>query len=431
MIKLWYRLFLEERPSIGLSFFRMFVAMTTGFHVIPTFFHMDDNFFPTAFKELNGVFFTMDFLKLVQQSPEALIVFFAVVFCVSCLMFFAGMFSQVSCIVMTVCCYYFYALNMFFIGTLSWDILLVTLFLMCLTPYHGDYFSVDSLFSRHPQPFERRRPFFIQRLLQIQIASTFFYTALYKITAQGNWLSGNPIFYLMNAPASGVVKHFLLKEWLAMHPQLCYAIGIFVVVMELLLGFLLFYPKTRISAIYLGVVFHILLILTLDVPAIFFFLFPAQFLLFIDPQRILEWIKDRRAYHASAPRPKLVYDGHCGFCRASVRQLQVMDLFNRVEYVDFQTHLELTSLHPQLDKQKAASQIHLVEGGHLPERKKLYGGFFVFRRLCFLMPMLYPAIFIFYAPGSGVFGPLVYGWIAKNRYLLHFNRTCSGNSCFR
>lgn len=431
MANLWNRLFLNERPSIGLSFFRMFAALTTGFHVIPTFFHMDDNFFPTAFKELNGIFFTMDLLKFIQKSPEAVIVFFAVVFCVSCLMFLVGLFSQISCIVMTVCCYYFYALNMFFIGTLSWDILLVTLFLMCLTPYHGDYFSIDSLFSDHPRPFERRRPYFLQRLLQMQIASMFFYTALYKITASGNWLSGNPILYLMNSPPSGVVKHFMLKEWLATQPELCYAIGVFVVVMELALGFLLFYPKTRISAIYSAIFFHVLLILTLDVPAIFFFLFPAQFLLFINPENILNWVNDRRAYHGLSVRPKLIYDGHCGFCRSSVRQLQVMDIFNRVEYVDFQTHADLEGLHPQLDKEKATSQIHLVESGYLPDQKRLYGGFFVLRRLCFLLPMLYPAIFIFYFPGSGVIGPLVYAWIAKNRYLLHWNRTCTGNSCFR
>jgi len=36
----------------------------------------------------------------------------------------------------------FYALNEFHIGTLSWDILLVTLFLMCVSPYHGIIFPL-------------------------------------------------------------------------------------------------------------------------------------------------------------------------------------------------------------------------------------------------------------------------------------------------
>ena len=97
---------------------------------------------------------------------------------------------------MTACCYYFYALNDFHIGTLSWDILLVTLFVMCLTPYHGDYFSMDALRKGDAGAYRRPRPFFIQRLLQMQIASTFFYTALYKTTAQGNWFKDNPLHFL-------------------------------------------------------------------------------------------------------------------------------------------------------------------------------------------------------------------------------------------
>lgn len=431
MSRIWNRLFLEERPSIGFSFFRIFVALTTGFHVIPSFFHMDDNYFSTAFKEFNGNFFTVGVLELVQKSPDSLVLFFAILFWASFITFLIGLCSQISCIVMTACCYYFYALNSYPIGTLSWDILLVTLFLMCVTPYHGDYFSIDSLFSKSTEPFKRRRPFFLQRLLQLQIASTFFYTALYKTTAQGNWLTDNPIYYLMTAPASGVVKHFLLKEWMATQPGLCYAAGILIVAVEFLMPFLLFYPRTRTSAIYAGIFFHILLILTMDVPAIFFFLFPAQLMLFINPEHVLRWIEKRRTYHAASPRPKLIFDGNCGFCRESVRKLKVMDLFNRVEYMDFHAQPDLSQLHPQLTKELAASQIYFVDIDVLTGDRKLYGGYFVFRRLCFLMPMLYPAILVFYFPGSGVIGPIVYRWVAQHRYLFHMNKTCRDNACFR
>ncbi len=426
MLKLWNRLFLDDRSSIGLSFFRIFAALTTGFHVIPSFFHLDDNYFATALKTLNGNFFTMDFLRLVQKSPDTLVVFFVALFCLSWFCFLIGFWSQVSCIVMTACCYYFYALNSFPIGTLSWDILLVTLFLMCLTPYHGDYFSIDALYAKHPTPYQRPRPYFIQRLLQMQIAATFFYTALYKTTAEGNWIHGNPIYYLMNYPPSGVVKYFLFRDWIALHPQVCYAIGIFIVAVEFLIGFLWFIPATRISAIYAGVFFHIMLILTLDVPAIFFFLFPAQMFLFINPNGIVRWIEGKRQYNQQAPRPKLIYDGHCGFCRESVRKLKIMDLYATLEYLDFQTHPDLSSLHPQLTKEKATSQLYVVEpnGG-------LYGGFFVFRRLCLTLPMLYPTVFLFYFPGSGIVGPMVYRWVAKNRYLFHSNKVCKDNACFR
>src|SRR5271154_4010327 len=259
MKNVWNILFLEERASIGLSFFRIFVALTVGLHVIPSFFHLDDNYLSTAFKTFNTDFFPISFIKLVQVSPDILVIIFVWGFYLTWFCFLIGLFSQISCILMMVCCYYFYALNSFHIGTLSWDILLVTLFLMCVTPYHGDYFSIDALRSRNIDAWRRQRPFFIQRLLQLQTASTFFFTGLYKITGEGNWITGNPIYYLMNYPVQGVTKNFLLKEWMAVHPHFCYVTGLMILATEMSMPFFLFIPRTRMAAIILGFCWHILL----------------------------------------------------------------------------------------------------------------------------------------------------------------------------
>lgn len=426
MIKLWSTLFLEERPSIGLSFFRIFVALTTGFHVLPLFFRLDENYLSTAFKTFNFNFFTPEVIAVVQHSPDWLVVVFVWMFCIAWFCFLVGLASQLSCVVMTVASYYFYALNAFYIGTLSWDILLVTLFLMCLTPYHGDYFSIDCLQAENIDAYRRRRPFFIQRLLQIQIGFNYFYTALYKISAEGNWLTANPVYYLMHYPAPGVTKYFLFRDFFALHPLLCYGVGVLIIVCELALVFLLFYPPTRITAIYLGFFFHVVLILTLDVPAIFFFLFPPQLLLFIHPDTVIGWIERQRLYHQSANRRQIIYDGNCRFCLNSLTQLKIMDLFDVLKPVDFQKLEDPRVLHPSLSKEAAPSQIHLIE----PDGK-LYGGFAAFRRLCFSLPMLYPLIPLVYLPGMGIVGPKVYQWVAKNRYLFHANVTCRSNACFR
>ena len=429
---LWHRLFLAERPSISLSFFRLSVAWTTGAHVIPTFFFLQDNYFSTAFKQYNTSFFPVSVIELIQKSPEGLIIFFVVLFCLSWFLFLIGLFSQISCIIMTFCGYYFYALNSFHIGTLSWDILLVTLFLMCCVSYHGDYFSVDCLFRGSREegsllPFQRRQPYFLQRLLQLQIGFTFFYTALYKVSAEGNWIKGNPIYYIMNYPPPGTTKLFLLRDFLMDKPQVCYVIGIFIVTMELLILFLLFCRRTRLSAIYLGWMFHCVLILTLDVPAIFLFLFPIQLLLFINPEGIERWIAQKRLFNENcAKRPVLLYDGRCQFCRRSVNQLSIMDLFNTLKMEDLHHYSDPKSLHPDLTYQKAMSQLHLIE----PDGT-LYGGFRIFQRICFPLPMLWPLIFLFYFPGMGGIGPLLYRFVAKNRYLLHWNPSCKNNACYR
>ncbi len=104
-----------------------------------------------------------------------------------------------------------------------------------------------------------------------------------------------------------------------------------------------------------------------------------------------------------------------------------MDLVSRVEFIDFRTVPDLSHIHPRLNAAVAASQIHLVES---PESERIYGGFYAFRRMSLLMPMLYPIALILYFPGVGIWGPVMYGGIARNRYFFHRNKICNNNACF-
>ena len=42
-------------------------------------------------------------------------------------------------------------------------------------------------------------------------------------------------------------------------------------------------------------------------------------------------------------------------------------------------------------------------------------GFFAFRRILWESPLMWLLIPLFYLPGSGVIGPRVYAWVARNR----------------
>lgn len=426
MKNLWNRLFLAERPSIAMGLFRIAVALTVGFHVLPTFFALKENYLAGSFRILNPIFFTPGVLDWVQKSPDALVIFMVFFFCLFWFFYLIGFLTQLSCVAMTLGCYYFYALNNYAVGTLSWDILLVTLFLMCLTPYAGDYWSLDTVFRKDPLAYKRSRPFFLQRLLQMQVAFIYFYTGLYKITADGNWLTDNPLYYVILSPGEGVTKYFLFRDIFMAHPAACYVLGVLIVIIELSMPFLLFNPGTRVTAIYLGFLFHLTLLLTLDVPAIFFFLFPPQLLLFISPEKIVAWIEERRELYRKSVFYRVVYDGDCGFCSNSVRMLKVMDLLGRLEFVDFRAQKELKDLHPKLDAVKARSQLFMITS-----QGELFGGFFAFRRMTLLLPMMYPLILLFYFPGAAILGPWVYAGIAKNRFLLHFNKKCTKNECLR
>ena len=420
----WGRAFLVERPSTSLGLFRIAVAITVGCHMIPTFLHLEDNYLATAFKEANGSFFPLWTLRLVAQSPNGVVCLFVGLFYYSWLSFLVGFKTRPSCLLMTASCYYFYALNSLHIGTLSFDILLVTLSLMWVTTYPGDWLSVDSLLRGDALAYTRLRPFFIQRLLQLQIAWTFWYTGLSKITAGGNWLTDNPYYYLMKYPPIGVVRQFPFREILAQHPSWCHAIGLGVLGMELALPALFFIRRTRAFALAYGIVFHVLLLVTLHVPTIFFFLFPPQLLLFIDPEHLVKWIDARRTAHASQPRPLLLYDGQCGFCVASIRRLAVLDVLGALELRDFHQVDELARLHPDLTPQQCHSRMQLIE-----PNGRLTDGFYAFRRMSWRVAGLRLALPFLYLPGAGWIGQRVYDAVAKRRFLFHRGPICATNQC--
>jgi len=424
LLRWWKVAFLEERPSVSLSLFRIAVAATLGLHIFPTFLHMEDNYLSAAFREYNPSFFPLSVLEWVDRSPDWLVWTMAAEFCAAWFSFLVGFFTQVSGILMDLGAYYFYARNSLHIGTLSFDILLVTVFLMVVTPYPGDSFSLDMLLRGDPDPWSRKRPFFLQRLLQLQLAFTYCYTGLLKITAQGNWLTENPYYYLMHSPPMGVIKEFPFRWFLAAHPGLCYAIGLTVVVCEISMPALLFWRRTRPYAIALGFLFHVLLVVTMHVPTIFFFLFPPMLLLFLDPEAVVGWLEARRLLWKERGRDQLIYDGYCGFCRASLARLTALDPTGRMEPVDFRG-LDVTEIHPGLSPEACHARIHLLE-----KNGRISAGFHAFRRLTLRLPLLWPLAPFMNLPGLAWIGEPVYGWVARNRFnLLHRFQSCRDNLC--
>jgi predicted DCC family thiol-disulfide oxidoreductase YuxK len=228
----------------------------------------------------------------------------------------------------------------------------------------------------------------------------------------------------MNAPAMGVIKEFPGRWFLAAHPSLCYAIGLGVIICELNMWWLLFWRRTRPFAIAMGFFFHFLLLITMHVPTIFFFLFPPQLLLFVEPETIEGWIESRRERWSSSGRDKLIFDGACGFCRASLARILALDPFGRIEPVDFRSQ-DVSGLHPLLTPKACHARIHLLENSG-----RLSGGFAAMRRLSSRLPLAWPLAPLLNLPGLRIIGDPVYDWVARNRLnLLHRFQACQDNSC--
>lgn len=431
MARIWHRAFLAERPSTSLPLFRFAVAFTVGAHMIPSLLQLQDNYLAGSFRTKNIGFFPLEILRQIETSPDWVVMIFVAAFYVTLAAFTLGCFTRVSCVLMTLSCYYFYALNDMHIGTLSFDILLVTLFLVCVTNYPGDFLSFDSLCCGDPKAYKRPRPFFLQRLLQLQLVVTFWHTALGKTHlvpkgAQlvGNWLTDNPYLALMHYPPQGVVKDFPLREWLGQHPDLCYGLGIVLIVVELTIPFLWFIPRTRLAAIAVGIMFQLMLWITLHVPTIFLFLFPPMMLLFIPPEHLVRWIEGRRARNLVGRHGVLVYDGQCGFCLESVKRLRVLDVFGWVELQDVHAVNDSGRLHPDLTAERCRSEMVLIG----PDGR-LTGGFDAFVRLTRRLPLLMPLAPLVHLPGAAWMGRPIYRWVAAHRYLFHRNPACTTHQC--
>lgn len=106
----------------------------------------------------------------------------------------------------------------------------------------------------------------------------------------------------------------------------------------------------------------------------------------------------------------VIYDGKCRFCRRSVSLFSTLDWLNRFEFVDNSDWKSLQEKYSQLSGYEAPNSLVVIE------RNTLYWGFFAIRRMVLSTPMFWPFLLAFYFPTAGYFGPILYAWVAKNRY---------------
>jgi predicted DCC family thiol-disulfide oxidoreductase YuxK len=109
----------------------------------------------------------------------------------------------------------------------------------------------------------------------------------------------------------------------------------------------------------------------------------------------------------------LIYDGQCGFCRRSLRVARRLDPRRRLRFHDATMRDSVLREFPELAGADLADAMFTVD-----ERRRVYRGFFAFRRLIWESPLMWPLLPLFYAPGSGLLGPRVYAWVARNRQRL-------------
>lgn len=106
----------------------------------------------------------------------------------------------------------------------------------------------------------------------------------------------------------------------------------------------------------------------------------------------------------------LIYDGQCGFCVRSLRICRALDVRGRFRFHDANARAQTLAAFPELADADFDNAMFAVS----PERR-VYRGFFAFRRMLWESPFMWMLLPIFYFPGARQAGPRAYAWVARNR----------------
>jgi predicted DCC family thiol-disulfide oxidoreductase YuxK len=236
------------------------------------------------------------------------------------------------------------------------------------------------------------------RLIQIQMATLFFYSAISKI--RGNdWWNGNALWLVFSSV--DFYNPFLL-DLFASHYWLV-AVGTYAVLLiEIAFPFLIWQRLTRPYMLVAAIFLHILI-------GAFMGLFYFSFVMIMGHMSFVrpEWLAGLgKMWKQKFADMEMIYDGKCGFCKRSMAWFLAFDGLRQISIRDFRANPSpvVPSEHAEI-----ASYLVLQGGRALP-------GFDAYRYVVLRVPGLWWLVPFFYVPlFSRLFGNPIYNWIAANR----------------
>ena len=249
------------------------------------------------------------------------------------------------------------------------------------------------------------------RLMQIQMAAIFFYSAISKLHAD-IWLNGDAVWILFT---SDDYYHPFIVGLLARH----YWIGILAtystILVEIAFPFLIWQRNTRPYLLAAAIVLHLLFAWLMG-------LFYFSFVMIMGHLSFVraEWLaRLGEAWKRTIGDLEMIYDGKCGFCVRSMAWFLAFDGLSQIKVRNFRTDPSDVVSDAEMEK---ALYLVLPDGRALP-------GFEAYRYVVPRVPGLWWQVPLFYLPIlSRLIGHPVYNWIASHRSLLSamLNRPIAG-----
>jgi predicted DCC family thiol-disulfide oxidoreductase YuxK len=236
------------------------------------------------------------------------------------------------------------------------------------------------------------------RLMQIQMAALFFYSAVGKLRGD-DWWDGDAIWIVFT---TGDHYNRLVLDLLASHYWLVNLATYGTILIEIAFPFLIWQQRTRPYFLVLAIALHLQF-------AVLMGLFYFSFVMVMGHMSFVrqEWLaRLGAAWKGWIGDMEMIYDGRCGFCVRSMAWFLAFDGLRQIRIRDFRTAPSPVVSDAQLEK---ALYLVLPDGRALP-------GFEAYRYVVPRVPGLWWQVPFFYVPVlSRLVGHPIYNWVAANR----------------
>jgi hypothetical protein len=331
----WNGFFFAEQPPTPLALFRI----AYGTVVIATLFLLHGDWIawygPNAWVRLSTIR-TMEpgprlnLFTIIPQSDSWVRILFWV-FLISAVCLTIGLLTRVNSIIVFACLASIQQRNLLILHGGD-TFLRVTGFFLMFAPA-GAALSVDRLIriwrGKEGAEIRPRRPW-AQRMIQFELALLYFAGFCSKIEG-GSWVQGTALYYVYHLDE---LQRFPLPSWF-FHPVMLKLGTWFALVFEFSMGVLIWIKELRYPLLAVGVLFHLSLEYSLNIPMFQWDVLSA-YILFVDPvdlTRFWNWIRVRANRRFGEPL-KVIYDGASEPRLRTANVLRAMDIFGRLSFSD-------------------------------------------------------------------------------------------------
>ncbi len=236
------------------------------------------------------------------------------------------------------------------------------------------------------------------RLIQIQMAALFFYSAVSKLGGE-DWWNGHAIWAVFSTDE---YYQPLLLKLMASQYWVVNVATYATMLIELAYTFLVWQRATRPWMIAGTILLHGMFALLMGL-VYFSTVMIAVHMAFVRP----EWLtRLGSAWRRRIGDIEMIYDGRCGFCVRSMAWFLAFDGLQQIRVRDFRTSPSPAVSDEQLEK---ALYLVLPDGRTLP-------GFEAYRYVVLRVPGVWWMVPLFYIPFlSRLIGRPLYNWVASNR----------------